>query len=285
MLRRKLVALALVVCCPSAELMSVDTACAQKPAAAKQRKIDVEALRKDLESGDDARIVPALEKVSEAGAQARPLSPQVDALLRRGMSANSCVPALDAAGALALPSLSTALAPYVRHRAPTVRRAATRALVKTSGPDAVRALRAALRSNDPVVRATAAGGLGEIGAKEALPDLFTALTRGVKESAPSIGKLCESNDCDKLIELLGSLPFDVVAAGIDPILFRASKEIGDEYKIRVIERLGALGTAEAAGYLADVAQRWPKTSSKRVKQALDAAVKASAAARSKPGAP
>jgi hypothetical protein len=285
MLRRKLVALALVVGCPSAELAWMNTANAQKSEAQKPRKIDVEALRKDLESGDDARTVPALEAVAEAGAQARPLAPQVDALLRRGMSPKACGPALAAAGALALPSLSAALSPYVRHRAPAVRRAATSALVKTSGPDAVRALRVALRSNDPVVRATAAGGLGEIGAKEAVPDLFTALQKGVKESAPSIGKLCETSDCDKLVAYFATLPFEVVAAGVDAILFRATAEIADDYKIHLIERLAALGTPEAAGYLADVAQRWPKASSKRVKKALDAAVKATSTGRSKSGAP
>jgi len=285
MLRRKLVALALVVGCPSAELASMNTASAQKSETQKPRKIDVEALRKDLESGDDARIVPALERVAEAGTQARPLAPQVDALLRRGVGPKSCVPALQAAGALALPSLSAALSPYVRHRAPAVRRAATSALVKTSGPDAVHALRVALRSNDPVVRATAASGLGDIGGKEAVPDLFSALQKGVKESARSIGQLCETDDCDKLLEYFATLPFEVVAAGVDQILFRPSAELADDFKIHVIERLASQGTPEAAGYLADVAQRWSKTSSKRVKKALAAAVKATSSDRSKSGAP
>ena len=81
MLRRKLVALALVVGCTSAELASMNTASALKGATQKPRKIDVEALRKDLESGDDARIVPALERVAEAGTQARPLAPQVLSLI------------------------------------------------------------------------------------------------------------------------------------------------------------------------------------------------------------
>jgi hypothetical protein len=281
MLRRKLVALALFVCCSSTAALLVTAAHAQKTDTAKPRKLDLEALRKDLESGDDERIVPALEKVRDAGPAARPLAPQIDALLRRGITAKSCVPALDAAAALALPSLSAALAPYVRHRTPAVRRSATHALVKSSGPDAVQALRVALRSNDPVVRATAASGLGEIGAKEAIGDLFAALQHGVNESAASIGRLCEPTSCDKLLALLGNTPFAVVTAGVDPVLFRASTEISDDYKVRVIERIAALGTAEAASYLVDVAQRWPKRGSKRVKQALDAAVKATGGPKAK----
>ncbi len=48
----------------------------------------------------------------------------------------------------------------------------------------------------------------------------------------------------------------------------------DDEKIRIVGRLRELGTKDAGNYLADVAERWPKDWSKRVKQAIDGAVKA-----------
>jgi hypothetical protein len=48
----------------------------------------------------------------------------------------------------------------------------------------------------------------------------------------------------------------------------------DDQKIRIIGRLRELGTAESGKYLADVAGRWPKDWSAKVRQALEAAAKA-----------
>jgi hypothetical protein len=102
------------------------------------------------------------------------------------------------------------VAPYVRHRQPALRLAAARALAKTGGPDAVAALRGALRGSDVRLRREAAQGLSGLSAKEAVADLFAVLNKEVPEAAAAVGVLCVPADCRKLVELLGKLPFDVM---------------------------------------------------------------------------
>src|SRR5687767_7720377 len=200
-------------------------------------KLDLSRIKAALESGDEKRITPALAELEQAGESAKEAAPLVEALLRQGSSTSVLEKALATAGALKQPSSSAAVAPYVRHRTPEVRQLAARVLIKTKGPDAVKALRQALRSTDAVVRGTAATGLGALGAKEAVPDLFGALDKYVGEAAASIGQLCAGAECDKLLERIGKQPFEVMSSGFDQLLFRPAGEVPDEQKIRVIGRL------------------------------------------------
>ncbi len=240
-------------------------------------KVDTKKVAADLASGDSSRIAAALAELIAAGESAAAAAPAVEALLAKGSSTELTVKALEAAGALKQSSSSAKVAPYVRHRSESVRRAAAKALVKTKGPAAVSTLRHALRSRDAQVRGVAATGLGTLGAKEALPDLFKALAHSVPEAASSIGQLCEPSDCDKFAALTGKHQFDIMSSGFDQILFRPEKEVSDDQKIKVVGRLRELGTKEAGKYLAEVKGRWPEGWSKRVKQALEAAVKATGA--------
>lgn len=240
-------------------------------------KVDTKKVAADLESGDSARIGAALAALIAAGKSAAAAAPALEALLAKGSSSQLIVKALEAAGALEQSSSSAKVAPYVKHRTDSVRRAAAKALVKTKGPVAVSTLRHALRSSDAQVRGVAATGLGSLGAKDALPDLFTALAHSVPEAASSIGQLCAPSDCDKFLALTGKHQFDIMSSGFDQILFRPDKEVSDDQKIKVVGRLRELGTKEAGKYLAEVKGRWPEGWSRRVKQALDAAVKATGA--------
>jgi hypothetical protein len=245
-----------------------------KAEAKGKAKVDGKKLEAELASGDAARIGAALEALTKAGTSAASVAPALEKLLGRGLSSELTPKALAAAGALAEKSSSAAVAPYLKHRSADIRRAAAKALVKTKGPVAVTALREALRSADAQVRGVAASGLGAMNAKDALDDLFTALAHSVPEAAASIGQLCEPKQCDKLIALTGKHQFDIMASGYDQILFRAEKEMPEDQKIKVIGRVRELGTKEASKYLADVKSRWPEGWSNRVRQAIDAAVKA-----------
>ena len=251
----------------------------KSPDAAAANQVDLERVRADLESGDEAKILGALETVERTGdVRAAQL---VEALLKRGASVPVLKAAISAAGSLKQTSSSAAISPYLQHRSPEVRRAAAKALIKTKGPTAVKALRQGLRSSDAVVRGTAATGLGELGAKEALADLFGALDHYVGEAAASIGLLCGAADCDKLLARVGRVPFQIMTSGLDQILFR--REISDEQKIKVVAQVRELGTQDARVFLAEVLARWPKDASPRVRQALDAAVKAIGGAGRKQG--
>lgn len=238
-------------------------------------KVDVAKLKADLESGDEGRISAALEEAEKSGDAAA--AGPVEGLLKRGASADITVKAIEAAGALKQTSSSAVIAPYVRHRTEAVRRAAVKALIKTKGPDATQALRRALHSRDAQVRGIAATGLGSLSDKDSIPLLFKALSHKVPEAAAAIGQLCDAKQCEEFAALTGKHPFDVMSSGFDQILFRAEKDMPEDQKIRIIGRIRELGTKEAGKYLLDVQGRWPAEWSKRVKQAIDSAVKATGA--------
>ena len=236
-------------------------------------KLDVVTLKKQL-GGPEAEVVAALRTIAESDSPDGP--PLVAEVLARGGTTPILEEALKTAGKLKTPSLSAAVAPYVQHRTEEIRRAAARTLIKTKGSAAIDALSKALRSQDASVRGTAATGLGELGAHEAMKDLFTAFDHGVGEAASSIGQLCTPEECEKFAERTGRVTFDVMQTGFDQILFRPVTEISDEDKIKLVGKLRELGTVEIGKYLADVGERWPKDWSKKVKQAIDSAARAAA---------
>ncbi|HEX2882690.1 MAG TPA: HEAT repeat domain-containing protein [Polyangiaceae bacterium] len=238
-----------------------------KPAAG----ANTSELQSKLQSGQEDSILEALTVIAE---QRNPEhAPLVAGLLERGSTGKVLLLALDTAGRLKSPTLGDRVAPYIRHRNGEVRRAAVRALVKTQGPHAAAALRQALRSADPFVRNTAASGLGSLGAKDAVEDLFKALANNVAEAAASIGQLCDAANCEKLADLLGKAPFDIVTGGLEQALFRPASEVPDATKIKIVVRLREVGTNESRRYLGDVRSRWPADASAAVRQALDSAVK------------
>jgi hypothetical protein len=161
---------------------------------------------------------------------------------------------------------------YARHRAVPIRRGAIQALAKTRGPSAIKALRLALSDPDPGVRGLAATSLGALKAHDALGDLFNALDRGVPEAAVSIGELCTAAECEQLVSKLGTLPLDVVTSGLDQVLFRS--EVGDELKVKIVEHVRDVGTAQVNKFLRQVQTRLRAGASTKVKQAVDAAVQA-----------
>jgi HEAT repeat protein len=279
MLRNGLI-LALALGAAALSTATASDAIAQ-PKKAAPKGIDAAKIGKELESGDEARALAALEQVAAAGEGGKPAAPHIDKLLVRGASTSIAVKALEVCGGLKQQKSSTAIAPYVKHRNGDVRRGATKALVKTRGPAAIKALRGGLRSSDAQVRGISATGLGAMGAKEALPDLFNALDHRVAEAAASIGQLCTPTDCEKFASRLGKLQLDVMTSGFDQILFRPPAEMPDDQKIKIIGKLRELGTKDVGAYLADVSERWPENWSKKVKQAIDSAVKASGGGSSK----
>ncbi|MFT3773560.1 MAG: hypothetical protein QM820_49930 [Minicystis sp.] len=240
--------------------------------AAEPKPLDrktLKALRAKL-AGAPAEVVEALAAAESAGPPAAAIAPEIEAILRRGSTAEIVEGALRALGAMGAPTSSAAVAPYVRHRVPALRRAAARALARLPGGATGQALREGLRSSDGQVRGFSAAGLGAIGAREALPDLFLALDHDVPEAAVAIGQLCEPEECKRFVDRLGKIGLDVMTSGIEPILFRKSA-LHEDFLLGVVTSLRDLGTPEARRYLADVAARWPAAGSKRVKQALESA--------------
>lgn len=241
---------------------------APKPVA--HATLNLTELRRALESGDEDRALAALDQIEQAGGTSA--APLVEAVLNRGASSKLLLRAIAVAGSLGKESSSVALAPYVKHRATDVRRAAALSLIHTKGKAAVQALRDALRSSDASLRGTAADGLGALGAKEAVPDLFVVLPKEVPEAAGAIGTLCSAEECKKFLNLLGKLPFDVMQSGFLPILLRTGAEVPDGVKIDLIERLRRMATPKTNEVLGTALATYPASGSPKVKTALDAAV-------------
>ena len=241
---------------------------AQKPAA--HAGLNLAELKQALESGDEDRGLAALAEIEQAGsASAVPL---VEGVLSRGASSKLLLRAIAVAGALGKESSSAALAPYVKHRSADVRHAAAVALTHTRGKVAVQSLRDALRGSDAALRGTAADGLGALGAKEAVPDLFVVLPKEVPEAAGAIGTLCNAEECKKFLDFLGKLPFDVMQSGFLPILLRTGPEVPDGIKLDLIERLRRMATPKTHEVLTTALATYPAAGSPKVKTALDAAL-------------
>jgi hypothetical protein len=263
---RKLAVISLCLGC-FAPTIARSAPAAKAPAHA---TLNLENTKKALESGDEARVLDALDEIEQSAD--RRAAPLVEALLGRGANSKLLLRAIAVAGALGAPSSSSALAPYVRHRAPEVRRAAAQSLARTKGSVAVSVLRDALRGNDPALRSTAAEALGALGAKEAVPDLFVVLPKEVPEAAAAIGLLCRGDECKRFVGLLGKLPFDVMESGFLPLLLRTDADAPDGPKLQLIEQLRRMATQKSSALLATALASYPANGSQKIRTAIDAAI-------------
>src|SRR4051812_17420440 len=244
----------------------------EKPApAAGKSKLDLPALQKSLESGDEAKTLAALDTIAKSGDPTG--AALVEALLRRGADVTVASRAIETLGILAQPSSGAALAPYAQHRTPELRRAALRALIATKSPLAGDVLRRALHGSDPSQRAIAARGLGELNVRAAVPELFSVLPKDVPEAAQSLGQLCVGAECERFMSLLGRLRFEVMESGIVPILLRPKADVPDELKLKLIERLRRMATKPASELIQTALVKFPADGSPEVKKGLERAVK------------
>jgi hypothetical protein len=248
------------------------SAAPKKAPAEKEAKLDTEALRAALKSGQEASVLSALDELRRAPKQAASLEGELGSLLANGSNPKVVLSALRTARAVATPGLSQSVAPYVRHRSSRVRHTAAEALAQSGGPIAIATFRSALRGSDPKLRNLAARALGSLGATQAVGDLFLALDHGVSEAARSIGTLCEGEDCQKFAARAGKLPLEVITSGAEPILLRVSAGVSDELKLQLIGRLAAFATSSATEFLLLIHSRWPEGGSAAVKKALRQAV-------------
>lgn len=271
MLSRKITVMIAALALMAAPALAGPKAPKGKGAAAKEAAFDAKPLIDKIVSGDAARMVEGIAGAQAAGARAAEVAPSIEELLKRGASTAIVKGAIEALGAIGQASSSAAIRPYLRHRTQDLRRAAAKALVATKGPDAIAAFKEGLRSSDAGVRGYSAQGLGNLGATDALPELFLALDRNVSEAAAAIGQLCRPDECRAFAKKLGKVPFDVMTFGFDAILLRASP-LPDDVLLETVGKIRELGTPEAGKYLVTVQGNWPKSGSAKVKQAIDTAI-------------
>ena len=139
-----------------------------------------------------------------------------------------------------------------------------------------------MRGNDPALRGTAADGLGSLGAKEAVPDLFVVLPKEVPEAAAAIGVLCSQDECKRFVALLGKLPFEVMESGFLPLLLRTGSEVQSPVKLHLIEQLRRFATQKASALLQTALTSYPPDGDPQIKAALDAALHGHSVTSSEP---
>jgi len=147
-----------------------------------------------------------------------------------------------------------------------------RALADAGRGAAIDALRDALRGSDPALRGTAATGLGTLGAKEAVPDLFVVLPKEVPQAAGAIGILCRGDECKRFVGLLGKLPFDVMESGFLPLLLRTDADASDAAKLQLIEQLRRMATKKSSELLATALASYPTNGNQKIRAAIDGAL-------------
>jgi HEAT repeat protein len=271
--RTLLIGTALALAALSSAALAAPPKAAAKPAPAvpAKPKLDVPTIQKQLESGDEAQVLAALDAIQQSG---DPIGASlVEVVLSRGASVAVLGRGIETLGILAQPSSGAALAPYAQHRTPAIRRAALRALVATKSPLAGDVLRRALHGSDPGQRAIAARGLGELNVRAAVPELFGVLPKDVAEAAQSLGQLCVAKECEKLAGLLGKLRFEVMESAIVPLLLRPQADVSDELKLQVIERLRRMATQPANQLLQTALSKFPPDGSPPVRKGLERALK------------
>jgi HEAT repeat protein len=155
---------------------------------------------------------------------------------------------------------------------PEIRRAAASALVRTRGAAAVGALRKSLKSPDPVVRETAASGLGTLGAAESVDELFAALGDEVPGASRSIAVLCNPSQCDKLMDYVGKLKFETLEPCFVPLILRPAG-LPEPNKIRYIDRLRRLATKNSRAVLETALASLPAEGNPKLRDALQTALK------------
>jgi HEAT repeat protein len=262
--------LAAIGLCLATTLVPGETFAAPTGKKAAHDALNLDSMKKALESGDAERSLSALDEI-ELSADRR-AAPLIEALLARGASTPLLLRAIEVGGALGKESTSSALSPYVKHRVPEVRRAAAQSLSRTKGSVAALALRDALRSSDAELRGTAAQGLGGLGAKDSVPDLFVVLPKDTPQAAGAIGVLCGGEECSKFVGLLGKLPFDVMESGFLPLLLRTDSDVPDAAKRRLIEQLRRMATQKSSALLQTALTSFPEGGNPKIKTAIDAAL-------------
>jgi HEAT repeat protein len=274
MMRRRLTWFALILAVAGSAAAAPPKA-APAPAAAPKKappKLDLKALAQVLESGNEGAIIDALTELQAKGADAAGAAPLINGVLVRGSSVAVTRSALNCLAALGAESSSDAISPYVQHRRPEIRQAAAAALVRTRGPIAVRALRKALKSPDPVVRESAATGLGALGASDAVDELFAALGDEVPGSSRSIAGMCNPEQCDRLMDYVGKLKFETLEPCFVPLILRPSG-LPEANKIKYIDRLRRMATKSAGSVLQTALASLPADGSPKIREALETALK------------
>jgi HEAT repeat protein len=157
---------------------------------------------------------------------------------------------VESLAALGSPETLQPLLTLAEHRRPGVRARVAEALAGLNAPQVRPALERLLSDSDAQVRAAAARGLARAGNRASIDPLFVAFDKGVAEAAIAIGEIGGPAEVDRLLGKLGARPLAEILPGC--LAFMNRTNIADPIKVRIIQRLQELATAEVRTFL----QEW-----------------------------
>jgi HEAT repeat protein len=207
----------------------------------------LEELVAKLDASDAAAIQEGLEGLGLRGT-ADVVAP-IAARIRRGLPPDLLELAVDTLAVTGRAEAGPVLAALTTHRRATIRVKAVQAVATLKPRGAEQNLAAALGDADAQVRAAAAVGLGQLGARGSVDRLFLALEHNVLEASTSIGQLASAAEITRLLGYVGRLGFDVLTPALNEILARA--DVPERAKLDVVARLAELATSGAKIFLQD----------------------------------
>ena len=207
-----------------------------------------------LSAGDAAQIRAGIENLGLLGSP-RAVDP-LAARIRRGLPAALLEAALDTLTVLGREEAGPVLFELTSHRRSEVRAKAIEGIIACRPRGADRALATALNDSEPRVRAAAALGLGQLGARTELDSLFLASDRGVGEASTALGQLAQAADVARILAYIGRVPLDLVSPALNEVLAR--RDLPERNKLDVIAELQELATGEAKTFLRDFVASLPQ---------------------------
>ncbi|MBL8604115.1 MAG: hypothetical protein JNK72_19460 [Myxococcales bacterium] len=182
--------------------------------------------------------------------------------LLAGLEPDVAAVALDTLAALARPEGSVAVAAFLEHRRPTLRRHAVVAAQAINTRAMARRLEARLGDPDPLVRGDVAAALGEIGDLASMPPLWAALDRDLTATltaqsplahncALAIGRRGAIADVERLVGYLRRAPFASIAEAFEAALGR--RDLDDALKLRIVRAVADVSTPEVQSFLTRIA--------------------------------
>lgn len=222
-----------------------------------------------LESDNLATVRGAIEALGLSG------SPRavgaISTRIGRGLPTDVLALAVDTLMILGRPQAAPVLFRLTSHRRARIRAAAVRAIVACRPRGADRALIAALNDSDGTVRGAAAEGLGTLGARAAVDELFHAWDRQVPQAPTAIAQVAQPDDVERFLSYLGRTPFEQMRGPLTTILGR--RDLASSARVEIIGQLTELATPGVREFLEEFLAGLPEGGSDPVRRAAEEGIR------------
>ena len=183
----------------------------------------------------------------------------ISQIILRGPAPEVIVAGLNALGVVGRPEGAAAVARFLRHRRPAIRRQAIAAARTVHTPSVIEALADLLGDPDEAVRRDAAVALAEIGNRSVVQQVLEAFERDLEDAtgpqggpltqpcALGIGKFGGADDITRLMAFLGRAPLQALTDAARPALRRS--DLPEAFRVDLVNSIGRLATRDVRNFL------------------------------------